>query len=297
MSADEQNCSCSETDSDQDSDVGVGGGGNNSDPGLDSTNQVSRRCVTGRSRSGSGNSTSWARKERLKIEEDKRKRIEFVERSKRETRMVDLARLSAIERLWVGEKEINLVRREKREVEGRLRLEVGQGVEELRRDREERRDRVGDLDGVGEAVREEVDELRGELEGRRERLEKRKDRLRMVREMDERDRGALKELSEELDEKEYVVRCSQFLFSLLSVGISRTVEPSLHYNPQVSLDVPTSLHSYPTSSRSSPSFLLPQTHLHLPYFSRSILSPSPTRPTLRHTLTISSRPPLGMQHT
>ncbi|GAA5822751.1 hypothetical protein JCM5353_000653 [Sporobolomyces roseus] len=209
ISDDEQNgCSCSESDSEQDSDIVGGGGGNNSDPGLDSTNQVSRRRArsgtmnnrwTGRS--GNGRNSIW--RERLKVEEEKRRRLEFIERSKRETRMVDLANFEVVERLWVGEREIEGIRREKEEVEKRLRREVGKGeVEELSRDREERRDRVGDLEGVDEAVREEVEDLTNDLERRRERLEKRKERLVKAREMDERNRTALKEVNEELDEKD-----------------------------------------------------------------------------------------------
>lgn len=156
---------------------------------------------TGRSRNGRNS----IRRERLKVEEEKRRRLEFIERSKRETRMVDLANFEVVERLWVGEREIEGIRREKEEVEKRLRREVGKGeVEELSRDREERRDRVGDLEGVDEAVREEVEDLTNDLERRRERLEKRKERLVKAREMDERNRTALKEVNEELDEKEYV---------------------------------------------------------------------------------------------
>jgi len=168
------------------------------------------------------------RRERLKIEEEKRRRLEFIERSKRETRMVDLANFEVVERLWVGEREIVGMSREKGEVEKRLRREVGKGeVEELSRDREERRDRVGDLEGVDEAVREEVEDLTNDLERRRERLEKRKERLVKAREMDERNRTALKEVNEELDEKEYV---KAFLLNCLWL----TRRSSLTYSRDIS---------------------------------------------------------------
>lgn len=115
--------------------------------------------------------------------------------------MVELASIETVERLWVGEQEIEGIRREKREVEGRLVDWIKAGeVGELRRNREEREDRVGDLEGVRESVEDDVKSLVRKLGRRKEALRLRRDRLERVRAMDGRNRQGLKDTTREADE-------------------------------------------------------------------------------------------------
>jgi hypothetical protein len=114
--------------------------------------------------------------------------------------MVELAKIEVVEKLWVGERELERIRAEKREVVLRLREFAKEGAaEELRRDKEEREDRLGDLEGVKEAVAEEVEYLEKKLAKRREALSLRRDRLERARQLDDKNRAGLNDLGHELD--------------------------------------------------------------------------------------------------
>ncbi|GAA5876724.1 hypothetical protein JCM16303_006262 [Sporobolomyces ruberrimus] len=219
-------CSCQEcgdfdssnSEEERDSDQATGGGGNGnlSDPGV-SSSSTTRRLRSDSVRFGTRGRKAGTRKrndsilrERIRIEEDKLKRIELIERSRRETRMVELASIETVERLWVGEQEIEGIRREKREVEGRLVDWIKAGeVGELRRDREEREDRVGDLEGVRESVEDDVKSLVRKLGRRKEALRLRRDRLERVRAMDGRNRQGLRDTTRKADEMQTTIASLQ----------------------------------------------------------------------------------------
>ncbi|GAA5987942.1 hypothetical protein JCM5350_006782 [Sporobolomyces pararoseus] len=213
--SDDDGCSCSSSGEDADSDDGFGGGGGNvSDPGVNSSGTRARSNTIrssnySRSRGRRKRANSLWR-ERVRIEEERRRKIELLERTRRETRMVELAKLEVVERLWVGEKELERVRAERRECELRLAEYAKEGaVEELRRDREEREDRVGDLEGVKEAVEEEVEDLEKKLERRKEALELRRDRLDRARKLDEKNRVKLARLTRDLDDTQRTISTLQ----------------------------------------------------------------------------------------
>ncbi|GAA5967976.1 hypothetical protein JCM3765_005564 [Sporobolomyces pararoseus] len=209
--SDDDGCSCSSSEEDADFDDEFGGG-NVSDPGVTSSGSRARsgtiRSSYSKSRGRRRTNSLW--RERVRIEEERRKRIELLERTRRETKMVELAKSEVVEKVWVGERELERVRAERRECEARLREYVKEGeVEELRRDKEEREDRVGDLEGVKEAVEEEVEDLEKKLERRKEALELRRDRLNRARQLDEKNRTTLSRLSQDLDETQRTISSLQ----------------------------------------------------------------------------------------
>lgn len=145
-------------------------------------------------------------RERVRVEEDKRKRIELLERSRRETKMVELATSDVVERLWIGERELESARQERRQAEKRLGELVRAGeAAALARDKVEREDRVGDLEGVKEAVADEVDDLERKVQRRREALRMRRDRLERARGLDEANRAVLTALRRTLDKSQCVL--------------------------------------------------------------------------------------------
>ncbi|GAA5897291.1 uncharacterized protein JCM6883_006645 [Sporobolomyces salmoneus] len=202
---DECNCSSSEgEESDSDGGFGGAGSGNVSDPGVSASAAGTRarsgtlRSTLTRARGRRRANSLW--RERVRVEEEKRRKIELLERSRRETRMVELAKEGVVERLWVGERELDGVRNERRQIEERLRKQVREGeVIELEREKEEREDRIGDLKGVKEAVEDEVGDLERKLKKRKEALRLRRDRLDRARWMDEKNREALTDLNGSLD--------------------------------------------------------------------------------------------------
>ncbi|GAA5940713.1 uncharacterized protein JCM15063_006338 [Sporobolomyces koalae] len=191
-----------------------------------------------------------SRKERVRLQEERRKKVEFVERSRRETRMVELAPLDVVERLWNGEQELDKLRRERIQVQERLvPLVTEGGVEAGIRERDDRRDRVGDLEAVGEAVREEAKDLERLLETKRGALEARKERLRKVRAMDQQNRQALLHLESELSEHS---RTNSSLQAQISTRTQHVVTLLSHLYPIEPV--------LPTLSNPSPSPLLFSIH-------------------------------------
>ncbi|GAA6062663.1 hypothetical protein JCM10212_000563 [Sporobolomyces blumeae] len=151
----------------------------------------------------------------VSIEEDRRRRLEVVERSRRETRMVELASRRTVERLWIGEREIGQARGETDQVRARLDEKESTRLSELGREREEREDKVQDLEGVLEAVEEEVEEARRDNRLRRDRLRERRGRLEKVQEEMEEKKRELERLEVGLREQE------QTLSSLRGSIVSR----------------------------------------------------------------------------
>ncbi|GAA6011313.1 hypothetical protein JCM11491_006793 [Sporobolomyces phaffii] len=219
--ASDDSCTSDDDDDDDDDDAcgsndDAAGGGNASDPGARSSSSSTtggrrrprRRGRIGRERErGRRRNESIVLRERIRVAEDRRRRVELVERSRRETRMVELAPLAVVERLWVGERALDRVRAEHRAVADRLRRASGGGggareLDELTRDRAEREDRVGDLEGVRDAVEDDVGHLERKLDARRVALALRKDRLARARQVDDRNRARVAELGRALDRTE-----------------------------------------------------------------------------------------------
>ncbi|GAA5932573.1 hypothetical protein JCM1841_004317 [Sporobolomyces salmonicolor] len=174
------------------SDPGVGGGGGGGGRSLRTRRDGRKRLLA----------------ERLRAEEERRKKIALLERTRRETRMVHAADWGDVKRLWETEREWEGVVREteglRRRVEGELEGEED-GWAALQREKAEREDRVEDLYAVRAEMGLELDEVREELQSRRDALRARRVRLKAAKELDAANRARLNENSKELDRKERTI--------------------------------------------------------------------------------------------
>lgn len=144
---------------------GAGGGaredGNLSDPGVPSFTFSGARARSGTlvlRRRAQRDSRKRLLAERLRAEDDRRRRAAVVEKSRRETKMVKAPEWEKVGELWEGEKEIERLRVERAELRHRIEEGMEENCDELVREKAELEDRVEDLEGVREAVDEEVEE-------------------------------------------------------------------------------------------------------------------------------------------
>ncbi|GAA5917328.1 hypothetical protein JCM5296_000947 [Sporobolomyces johnsonii] len=180
-------------------DSGSADEGNLSDPGVGGVGRSLRTRRDGRKRLVA---------ERVRADEERRKKIALVERTRRETRMVKAAQAGDVRRLWEMEREWEGVVRETEGLRRRVEEEL-EGEEDgwaaLQREKAERADRVEDLYAVRAEMGLELDEVREELESRKDALRARRARLKAARELDAANRARLHETSKDLDRKERTI--------------------------------------------------------------------------------------------
>ncbi|GAA5894090.1 hypothetical protein JCM6882_007981 [Rhodosporidiobolus microsporus] len=173
--------------------------GNLSDPGVSTS--------TSSARPRSGTLTLRTRRdtrrrvlaERLRAEEERRKRKEIVEKSRRETRMVKAAGELEVRALWEGEREMERVREEIAAAKGRVEKGLEETGAALKREKAELRDRVEDLEAVRAAEEEELEEEREALNARRAEIQARRARLEAAKLLDEDNTEQLERWRDELD--------------------------------------------------------------------------------------------------
>ncbi|GAA5944673.1 hypothetical protein JCM10213_009182 [Rhodosporidiobolus nylandii] len=194
VSEDDLSSGCSSCESD---DLDLDGeDGNLSDPGVGHARSGTLTLRTRRE------ARKRARAERLRAAEERRRRREVVEKSRRETRMVQAAAEGDVRELWQREKEVGSVRTEAAEVRARVEMLLREGWEEAQRERAELQDRVEDLAQVQEAVDEEVADERAALAARRAALSARRARLEAAKMLEEENREGLEQKGKELETQE-----------------------------------------------------------------------------------------------
>ncbi|GAA5858871.1 hypothetical protein JCM8547_007136 [Rhodosporidiobolus lusitaniae] len=189
---------------------GRGEDGNLSDPGVSSSSAAvvlpgvrpRSGTLTLRLRRERQSAKKRALAERLRAEEDRRKRAQVLEMSRRETRMVRPAEWGRTREVWEIEREVRKVWEECARVKGRLGGMLKEGMEEGERERDEVRDRVEDFETVKGGVVEEVGEMREELDRKKRALRERRARLEAARMLDEDNLEELEQKQGELDKKD-----------------------------------------------------------------------------------------------